>query len=494
MKNIKQIIIPRCYCKTDVFDPVSYVELHGFSDASESAFGACIYFRVVKISGNVKMVLVTSKSRVASSKTKQTIPRLELLGNLILSNLVVSVTKALEYDMKNGEIYCWTDSKVTRAWIKAKDKEFKVFVQNRVLQIGKNINEERWFYCRSEDDPADILTRSNNDPNCKLWWEGPQFLNVPRFSVIDEATIISDETPGFRDELRNLNETSSHASVNYKLSIGNIMDIQKHNDLMKLLRITAFVLRFIGNLKAKLNNDPLCIKGYAISDELRKSKVLWIKDNQIDMNSQYYNATNLNLNLKEDEIGVLRTFSRFNNASMPFVTRAPIFINTKHKLADLIVLYCHEKVLHRGIKQTLTEVRVNYWLPRGRSFVKMLLHPCVVCRIINTRCYKYPEHSNLPKLRFDERYAFSSLGLDHLGPLFCLPVYGDEQSKIFKAWIVIYTCMTTRAVVLDVVSDTRACTFINSFRRFISRRGCPNTVVSDNGSSFTAVQTLEFRS
>ena len=86
--------------------------------------------------------------------------------------------------------------------------------------------------------------------------------------MIDEATIISDETPGFRDELRNLNETSSHASVNYKLSIGNIMDIQKHNDLMKLLRITAFVLRFIGNLKAKLNNDPLCIKGYAISDEL----------------------------------------------------------------------------------------------------------------------------------------------------------------------------------------------------------------------------------
>ena len=160
-RKAEEVIIPRCYCITDVNDPIISTEMHGFSDASESAFGACIYLKFVKESGNVTVSFVTSKSRIAPIKAKHTIPRLELLGNFIISKLVVSVSKALEEEMIIDKIYCWSDSKVSLAWINARSKEFKTFVQNRVLEIRKNVSIANCFFGRSEENAADIITRSN---------------------------------------------------------------------------------------------------------------------------------------------------------------------------------------------------------------------------------------------------------------------------------------------------------------------------------------------
>ena len=77
-------------------DPIVCRELHAFSDASKSGFGACVYVRSFCRSGKVTVRLLTAKSRVAPLKT-ETIPRLELLGNLLLSNLITSVKS----DLKN---------------------------------------------------------------------------------------------------------------------------------------------------------------------------------------------------------------------------------------------------------------------------------------------------------------------------------------------------------------------------------------------------------
>ena len=69
---------------------VSY-ELHGFSDASEKAYGCCLYLKCVTKNNFISTSLVASKSRVAPYKNKITIPRLELLGKLILSRLILTV-------------------------------------------------------------------------------------------------------------------------------------------------------------------------------------------------------------------------------------------------------------------------------------------------------------------------------------------------------------------------------------------------------------------
>ena len=127
----------------------------------------------------------------------------------------------------------------------------------------------------------------------------------------------------------------------------------------------------------------------------------------------------------------------------------------------------------------------------GRSFVKKILKSCTVCKPLNSRALAYPGHSDLPPLRFDDRHAFASTGCDYLGPLHVLPIYGS-QDTVYKVYVVIYTCAASRAVILDVVNSSNTQNFIQSFRRFIARRGCPSIMISDNDASFTSDETQKF--
>ena len=108
---------------------------------------------------------MTSKTRLVSKQKrkhgepKYTIPRLELMGNLLLSKLVISGTGAIKEAMVIDKLYCWSDSMISLAWIKARSKEFRTFVQNRVVTIRRNVNEAHWRHCKSEDNAADILTK-----------------------------------------------------------------------------------------------------------------------------------------------------------------------------------------------------------------------------------------------------------------------------------------------------------------------------------------------
>ena len=130
-----------------------------------------------------------------------------------------------------------------------------------------------------------------------------------------------------------------------------------------------------------------------------------------------------------------------------------------------------------------TEIRSCYWI---RSFVRKVLFPCMACKKLNARALSYPSHSDQPPARFDCTHVFSSTGVDYMGPLLCLPIYGPKD----KSYVVLYTCAATRAIILDVVHNVAADTFKNSFRRFIARRGCPSNVISENGSSFAAEETI----
>ena len=99
------------------------MELHRFSDASLQAYGAVIYSRCLCKSSNITTNLIASKSRVAPIKPT-TIPRLELLGNLLLARLMKNVKKALQNLDYTVKRCFWTDSKVTLSWIFSDSKVF----------------------------------------------------------------------------------------------------------------------------------------------------------------------------------------------------------------------------------------------------------------------------------------------------------------------------------------------------------------------------------
>ena len=96
-----------------------------------------------------------------------------------------------------------------------------------------------------------------------------------------------------------------------------------------------------------------------------------------------------------------------------------------------------------------------------------------------------PEMSPLPTLRFpkDKPFVFQQTGLDLFGP-FASRTAGQYN----KRYGVIFTCLTSRAVHLEMCQDLSADAFINTLRRFVSRRGTPQQIISDNGRNFTATE------
>ena len=172
------------------------------------------------------------------------------------------------------------------------------------------------------------------------------------------------------------------------------------------------------------------------------------------------------INIVEDDQGILRAEGRMKNACLSFDTKSPIIL-FKDYICQLIVEYCHQKVYHNGEKQTIAEFCSRYYISRTRQFIKKCLRLCIVCKKINCRTIQYPSHSTLPQLRYDDKEPFNSIGLDYLGPLSVLPVFPPKE-KMNKIHVVLYTCAATRGILLDVVEDLSASSFISSLRQIIA--------------------------
>ena len=243
--------------------------------------------------------------------------------------------------------------------------------------------------------------------------------------------------------------------------------------------------------KKIIKKKEIILKSHVTTVEMSEVKLLWLRDNQSQSKqSKNYLEIKITLNLHEDDGMLIRSCSRLKNAKITFNSKAPIMLDRNHKLTELLILYLHHKVLHRGVKQTLTEFRQQYWITRGRSCVKKVIHPCIICKKLNGRPYLYPQHSDIPEFRFDDISPFHLVGVDYSGPMMCLPVY-DVKVKLYKAWV-IYTCTSTRAIILDVFHNYHSSTFINCFKRLIAKLGCSSTVISDNGKTSISEDTQTF--
>lgn len=136
-----------------------YLELHGFCDASEKAYGAVVYIRSIDKDGRVSSNLLCAKSRVAPIKPL-TIPRLELCGAVLLSKLVSNVLKVI--NIRFDKVIYWSNSTIGLAWIKSNPGQFKPFVSNRIRKIQSLTEKERWLYVNTRENPAGIISRLYN--------------------------------------------------------------------------------------------------------------------------------------------------------------------------------------------------------------------------------------------------------------------------------------------------------------------------------------------
>jgi len=145
-------------------------------------------------------------------------------------------------------------------------------------------------------------------------------------------------------------------------------------------------------------------------------------------------------------------------------------------------------VKHNGVKETLTQIRSQYWIVGDRSLVRSIIHNCVICRRFEGNPFRLPPPPPLPAFRVNEAPPFCYTGVDYAGPLFVRDQGSDTNSS--KVWICLFTCCVTRAVHLELVIDMSAPTFIRCMKRFAARRGLPRKFISDNGKAFKTASKL----
>jgi len=178
------------------------IELHGFSDASAVAYGACMYLRSIDVQGNITTRLLCSKLRVAPLK-RLSLPRLELCAAMLLADMYQASSRALK--MSFNKTRFWTDSMIVLAWLKSPAARWKTFVANRVNHIQETTSVEDWSHISSKENLADLVSRgvdANVLKNLSLWWRGPDWLQQ-----VEASWPKCEEIADINEEKKNVSPT-----------------------------------------------------------------------------------------------------------------------------------------------------------------------------------------------------------------------------------------------------------------------------------------------
>ena len=276
LKALGNVSVPRCYFDSK---PVN-VQLHCFSDDSKKACGALVYVRSEYTNGRVDVKLVAGKTKVAPIK-EQTIPHSELLGATILARLARESLKLSDLCSTTF----WVDSSTVLFWI-LNDKPWKQYVQHRVGEIRELTAQDKWDHCPGELNPADLASRGISGPELvynSLWWNGPAFLGKPKseWPSFAQKKIKEDDV---LKEMMKCPPRVTHSLLNQDQTVlrglPDVIEINKFSSLTRLLRVTAYCLKFVKLLKLHVQRAELSIETELTASEIEIAESLWIKEVQ----------------------------------------------------------------------------------------------------------------------------------------------------------------------------------------------------------------------
>ncbi|XP_055590754.1 uncharacterized protein LOC129742843 [Uranotaenia lowii] len=446
---LEQLRIPRCV----VLAEPSSIELHLFSDASEQAYGACAYLRSTDASGNVLVSLLTAKSKVSPLK-KRSIPRLELCGALEAAQLYQKICSAFESKFTT---FFWVDSTTVLAWLKASPSVWTTFVANRVSKIQLATVGPSWNHVAGQQNPADHISRGIDAETilaCDLWWKGPQWLQteqsywpVKQQNQSFETQLESRSTP-----IQLLTSTADPSFID--------LFVERFSSFQHMLRVTAFCFRYISNCRTKRTKQQKLF-GTLSKTEIQNAESALIRLVQLQ---EFPNETSALRDSKSipvksrlrwftpflDQDGVMRVGGRLDRASLTYDSRHQILLPYHHRFSALLVQCYHQRNLHASPQLLIGLLRLRYWIIGARNLAKVVVHRCTICFRARPKLVEQ-FMAELPKERITATRPFTVTGVDYWGPI----MLKHPHPK-----------------------------FIQALRRFVSRRGPPSDIYSDNGRNF----------
>ncbi|GFT88094.1 integrase_H2C2 domain-containing protein [Nephila pilipes] len=221
--------------------------------------------------------------------------------------------------------------------------------------------------------------------NLKNWWYGPDWLT-------QEPSLWPTEDLSSYEQLKTDNESRKPLTQSLYVETTNpVIDITHYSSYTKLLRVTAWILRFLHNCR---NEQSFLFESTA--EELQKAKDYWILNVQqqcfhVEMealeNNRPLSTTSkiarFNPFLKNNQI---RLGGRLQFAPLSTDVRHPLLLEGNHPFVLLLIKNTCVRLHHLGTRIVLSELRSDFWILRGRQAIKKGTKQEVPSRTLSLLC------------------------------------------------------------------------------------------------------------
>ena len=489
LQDLTGIKVPRSLIPSHFFEPLR--ELIGFCDSSEKGLGFIIYQRSL-YKGEVHVAMVVAGSKVIP-RGATSMPRCELNAALELS---VRMSKLVtEMVHKPSKITYFCDSQIVLGYLRNKDKCFKKYVSRRVAIIRKLTNIDNWLYVPSELNIADRASRpcSPKELQNSDWVHGPPFLKQWDLTEVGQLPpqVTDVELPEEDAKVTVLKVEMENNSLLSRVA-------EKMNNWVKVVRVYAKLMKLFSKVDGIKQKLGVSLAPRKPNPTWTETEVYILKLAQFESFSDVIGDLSRGKALPEshklcglapfiDTAGVLRIGGRITRSNLPYGAKHPIILPTDHSVTRSIVAFHHAKVGHQGKQLTNGEIRMNgYHILNGKKVVRKFIAECNQCKLLRGPPLGQ-KMADLPKDRLSEVPPFYCCGLDVWGP-----VYVKEKRSTRahtgqrKIWVLLISCLVSRAVHCEILPSLDTPTFRNALRRFMGLRGRPGLIRSDNAGSFVA--------
>jgi len=484
-------------------------EVWGFCDASPLAFGCVVYLKTTYKRGPPTSRFVLARTKVNPPKALS-LPRSELVAAKFLSTAVLLVKEFLQLGPET-RTYLFGDSMIALHWLKQEPSRWKVFVANAVTVIQAASRTEDWYHVPGEDNPADLLTRPHKLQELQgemgtYWFEGPPFILTgtvppqPDFTKVQSADVLTELKRQVEDEL------TVNVEVVRPEKRAVVKEIfERISDTTKAVRVVAWVLRALRPKTEGPTHYSLCLTQADMDAAMDAIAVHIQKEafhetiRELARNGKVKTTDKLAaLNPYLDDRGALRARGRVEAQHDGVLTREwaePLIMPSSSEIMGRLIRWVHEKFLHGGTDLVHAQLRQRWWIQRGRASVQKYIHRCMECRKMKGKAVQQ-QMAPLPPERsaLGER-PFTHIAIDGLGPVLVqVPKSGTmeeteaeqdqgKKKKLFvtaKRWLLVISCMTTRAVNVEVLDNLFAESFVHALRRHFATYGLAKSVRLDN--------------
>ncbi|XP_023237874.1 uncharacterized protein LOC111636777 [Centruroides sculpturatus] len=361
LKFLKEVKIPRI---VNDYSAAVQFSFYVFCDASQYSYATCIYLRQ-QDACNVKWRLIQARTCVVPLKSIS-ISRLELLACLLGVRMMNSIKG--DFPLERISTLFWTDSVNVLYWIKNQEC-WATFVMNRVNEIRSLSSPDDWNHVPGHLNPADLPSRGCNARILadSHWWETLQFPSLlveewPRQQEMPDMEIVSSER---------------------KKSVISALDVEKaerfyenYSIYWKILQITAWIYRFVSNLKGK----SVRMSGGLTVNKIRHTELVLLKLIQREEFPKGINNRLRKLNSVMDKEGLLRVKTLVFRSKDSEDFHLPIILPGNHYIVQKLIEWKHKELNHAGVQILMNHLHEKYWILRCRKYILLITLRCSRCR------------------------------------------------------------------------------------------------------------------